>query len=130
MTNYYNLNISDTIKATGTSQKGLSIEESARKLNECGVNELKQNKKISPLRILIRQFTSSIVFILLSALVISLLIGEKLDAIVIAIIVVLNGIFGFVQEFKAEQAIEALKKLTALKAKVIRDGVEMEIDSK
>ncbi len=69
MTNYYNLNISDTIKATGTSQKGLFVDESAGKLKECGVNELKQNKKISPLRILIRQFTSSIVFILLTALV-------------------------------------------------------------
>ena len=58
------------------------------------------------------------------------MIGEKLDAIVISTIVVLNGVFGFVQEFKAEKAIEALRKLTALKAKVIRDGKETEIDSR
>ncbi len=130
MANFYNLNVSDTIKSIGTSQKGLSVEEARKRLEEYGSNELKQKEKISPSQILIRQFTSSIIFILLAALVISLLIGEKLDSIVISTIVVLNGIFGFVQEFKAEKAIEALKKLTALKAKIIRDGKEREIDSR
>tara|TARA_B100000959_G_scaffold250053_1_gene278226 strand:+ start:310 stop:708 length:399 start_codon:yes stop_codon:yes gene_type:complete len=128
MSNFYNLNISNSIKSLGTSQNGLSVEESGKRLEEYGVNELKQNKTISPLQILIKQFTSSIVFILLAALIISLLIGEKLDAIVISTIVVLNSIFGFIQEYKAEQAIEALKRLTALKAKVIRGGIEIEID--
>ncbi|MDP6923641.1 MAG: cation-transporting P-type ATPase [Candidatus Scalindua sp.] len=108
----------------------MSQKEARKRLEEFGSNELKQKEKISPFQILIRQFTSSIVFILLAALVISLLIGEKLDAIVISTIVILNGIFGFVQEFKAEKAIEALKKLTALKAKVIRNGIEAEIDSR
>ena len=130
MANFYNLNVSDTIKSIDTSQKGLSEEEARKRLKEYGNNELKQKEKISPFQILIRQFTSSIVFILLAALIISLLIGEKLDAIVISTIVVLNGVFGFIQEFKAEKAIEALKKLTALKAKVIRDGKETEIDSR
>ncbi len=128
MSNFYNLNISNSIKSLGTFQNGLSVEESGKRLEEYGVNELKQNKTISPLQILIKQFTSSIVFILLAALIISLLIGEKLDAIVISTIVVLNSIFGFIQEYKAGQAIEVLKRLTALKAKVIRDGIEMEID--
>jgi len=130
MVNYYNLSISDAIKFIDTSQTGLSEEEARQRLEKYGVNELKQREKISPFQILIRQFTSSIVFILLAALVISLLIGEKLDAIVISTIVVLNGVFGFVQEFKAEKAIEALRKLTALKATVVRDGKEMEIDSR
>ncbi|MCP4414138.1 MAG: ATPase, partial [Gammaproteobacteria bacterium] len=130
MPNYYNLSISDAIKSIDTSQKGLTEEEARQRLDKHGINELKQREQISPFQILIRQFTSCIVFILLAALVISLLIGEKLDAIVISTIVVLNGVFGFVQEFKAEKAIEALRKLTALKAKVIRDGKEMEIDSR
>ena len=130
MVNYYNLNVSDAIKSIDTSQKGLSEEEARKRLEKYGINELKQREKTSPFQIFIRQFTSCIVFILLAALVISLLIGEKLDAIVISIIVVLNGVFGFIQEFKAEKAIEALKKLTALKAKVIRDGKEAEIDSR
>ncbi len=130
MNNYYHLNVSDVFKSLDTSQKGLSGEEARERLEKYGINELKQRDKITPLQIFINQFTSSIVFILLSALVISLLIGEKLDAIVIATIVVLNGVFGFVQEFKAEKAIEALRRLTALKAKVIRDGEEKEIDSR
>ena len=130
MVNYYNLSISDTIKSIDTSQTGLTEEEARQRLEKYGVNELKQRDKISPFQILIRQFISTIVFILLAALVISLLIGEKLDAIVISTIVVLNGVFGFVQEFKAEKAIEALRKLTALKAKVIREGKETEIDSR
>ncbi|MBC8553684.1 MAG: calcium-translocating P-type ATPase, SERCA-type [Candidatus Brocadiales bacterium] len=130
MVNYYNLNVSDAINSIGTSQKGLSEEEARKRLEEHGSNELKQKEKISPFQILIRQFTSSIVCILLAALIISFLIGEKLDAIVISTIVVLNGVFGFIQEFKAEKAIEALKKLTALKAKIIREGIETEIDSK
>ena len=130
MVNYYNLNVSDAINSIGSSQKGLSEEEARKRLEEHGSNELKQKEKISPFQILIRQFTSSIVCILLAALIISFLIGEKLDAIVISTIVVLNGVFGFIQEFKAEKAIEALKKLTALKAKIIREGIETEIDSK
>ena len=130
MVNYYNLNVSDTIKSFDTSQNGLSNEEAEKRLEKYGVNELKQRDKISPLQIFIHQFTSCIVFILLAALVISLLIGERLDAIVISTIVVLNGVFGFVQEFKAEKAIEALRRLTALKAKVIRDGDVTEVDSR
>ena len=130
MANYYNLNVSDVFKSTGSSRQGLTEEEAAKRLKKYGINELKQIKKISPFQIFIRQFTSCIVFILLAALVISLLIGEKLDAIVISTIVVLNGVFGFVQEFKAEKAIEALRKLTALKATVVRNGKEREIDSR
>lgn len=128
--NYYSLNGEEVLGSLKTSKNGLTEEESVNRLEKYGNNELKKTKGISPLKIFIRQFTSFITIILLVAIAISLLMGEKLDAIVISIIVVLNGIFGFVQEYKAEKAIEALKKLTALKARVIRDGKEEEIDSK
>ncbi len=75
MVNYYNLSISDAIKSIDTSQTGLAEEETRQRLEEYGINELRQREKISPFQILIRQFTSSIVFILLAALIISLLIG-------------------------------------------------------
>ncbi|MFC1691435.1 calcium-translocating P-type ATPase, SERCA-type [Nanoarchaeota archaeon] len=128
--NHYSMEAEEVIKSLNSHDTGLTEEECKKRLEEYGPNELQQREKISPMQILVRQFTSFIVIILLAAIVISLLIGERLDAIVIAIIVVINGIFGFVQEYKAEKAIEALKKLTALKAKVIRNGKEMEIDSR
>lgn len=127
--NYYSLNREEILGSLKTSEKGLADEESKNRLEKYGTNEIKKTKGISLLKIFIRQFTSFITIILLVAIVISLLMGEKLDAIVISIIVILNGLFGFVQEYKAEKAIEALKKLTALKARVIRAGKEKEIDS-
>jgi len=130
MSGYYTLNIEEVLKSLKSSEKGLTEEEAKEKLEKYGLNEIEKRKRITPIQIFVRQFTSFIVIILLAAIVISLLIGERLDAVVISIIVVLNGIFGFVQEYKAEKAIEALRKLTALKAKIIRDGKEMEIDSR
>lgn len=128
--NYYSLNIGEVLELLKTSEKGLTENEARGRLEKYGVNEIEKRKSITPLQIFARQFTSFIIAILLAAVIISLLIGERLDAVVISIIVILNGIFGFVQEYKAEKAIEALRKLTALKAKVIRNGKEIEIDSK
>ena len=128
--NYYSLNVKEVLRSLKTSEKGLTKKEAEQKSDKYGINEIEKREKITPLQIFVRQFTSFIVVILLAAIVISLLIGERLDAIVISIIVVLNGVFGFVQEYKAEKAIEELRKLTALKAKVIRNGQEIEIDSK
>jgi P-type Ca2+ transporter type 2C len=127
---YYESKIKEVFHKLDTSDKGLTNEEAKKRLEEYGVNEIEKRKKISLFRIFFRQFTSFIVMILFAAIIISLLIGERIDAIVISAIVILNGVFGFVQEYKAEKAIETLKKLTALKAKVIRNGKEIEIDSK
>jgi len=128
--NYYSLNVKEVLESLKTSEKGLTEKEARKRLEKYGANEIEKRKSITPLKIFVRQFTSFIIIILLAAILISLLIGEKLDAVVISIIVILNGIFGFVQEYKAEKAIEALRKLTALKAKIIRAGKEIEIDSR
>lgn len=130
MVDYYNINISEAIQSLESSEKGLTEKEAKQRLEKYGINEIEKRKKVTALQIFVRQFTSFIVIILLAAIVISLLIGERLDAIVIAVIVILNGVFGFIQEYKAEKAIEALRKLTALKAKVVRNEKEIEIDSK
>jgi len=111
-------------------QKGLGQEEAKRRLEEFGYNELKAKKGVTPLQIFLNQFKDIFVIMLLVATVISFLIGETIDAITIAVIVILNSVVGFVQEYRSEKAMEAMKKLTAPKARVIRDGNETMIDAR
>ncbi len=101
---------------------GLFSKESAQRLSINGTNELKGSRRISPLQVFLAQFKSLIIWILIAAGVISGVLGERLDALAILAIVVLNAVIGFYQEFKAEKSIAALKKMTAPQAKVWRDG--------
>ena len=117
-----------TLKAN--SKRGLSQSEAKKRLQEYGLNELKATKKINPLTIFFRQFKSFIIYILLFAVIISMVAREYVDSAVILSILIFNAFFGFIQEYKAEKSIEALKKLTSLKVSVIRDGKEIEIDAK
>jgi Ca2+-transporting ATPase len=105
-------------------QNGLSSEEVERRLKEFGYNELKEKKRVTPLQIFLGQFKDIFVIMLLIATAISFLIGEIVDASTIAVIVILNSVVGFVQEYRSEKAMAAMKKLTAPKAHVIRDGNE------
>ena len=127
---FHSLETKEVIEKLNSKFSGLTSEEAKRRLEKYGYNEIKKFKRLTPFQLFLRQFTSFLVLILIAAIIISLLIGEKLDAIVITCIVILNGIFGFVQEYKAEKAIEALKKLTALKARVLRDNKLYEIDAR
>jgi Ca2+-transporting ATPase len=111
-------------------QKGLSSEEVKRRLEEFGYNELKEKKRVTPFQIFLNQFKDVFVIMLLAATVISFLIGETVDAITIAIIVILNSVVGFIQEYRSEKAMEAMKKLTAPKARVIRNGDETVVDAR
>ena len=106
----------------GSSATGLSAQEAAQRLAADGPNELKEGKRISSVQVFLGQFKSLIIWILIAAGVISGLLGERVDAIAILAIVVLNAVIGFYQEFKAEKSIAALKKLTAPQASVRRDG--------
>lgn len=111
------------------AQSGLLANEAKTRLEQFGKNSIEQKKKIDPIKIFISQFNSFVIYILFAAAIISYLINEPLDSIVILVIVVLNAGFGFIQEYKAEKSIEALKKLAALRANVIRGGEEREIDA-
>ncbi len=122
-----------------TSPKGLTSKEADKRLQEYGYNELTEVGKISPLRMFLEQFTDPMVIILLIAIAISLVValapgaheeGGIIDAIMISVIVVFNSIFGFAQEYRSEKALEALKKLAAPKARVLRDELWVEIDSR
>src|SRR3989338_8473968 len=127
---YHNRDVKQILKEQRTSERGLSSEEAKKRLEEYGKNEIKEEKGISPLKIFFDQFKSIVVWILIAATIISAFLKEYIDAIVILVIVVLIAILGFTQEYRAERAIEALKKLASLKATAIRDGSKKEVDAK
>ena len=141
MTEWYSNDIEYVLKSLESSPEGLTSSEADVRLNEYGANELVETGGISPLRMFIQQFMDPMVIILLIAILISLLTsflsagggdheGGIIDAIVISAIVIFNAIFGFVQEYKSEQALEALKEMAAPKARVMRDGLWTVVDSR
>lgn len=103
-------------------ENGLTQAEAERRLKKYGANLLENKKRISPVKIFFSQFNDFITWILIVATIISGFIGEKADAITILIIVIMNAILGFVQEFKTEKSLEALKELASPTSKVIRSG--------
>ncbi|MBT3450517.1 calcium-translocating P-type ATPase, SERCA-type [archaeon] len=127
---YFDQDVGQIYKDLNSTEAGLKTAQVARKFSKYGYNELKSGKKVSPLKIFLEQFNSPLVWILILALFISIFLHETLDAIVIGLIIVVNASLGFIQEYRAEKSIEALKKMSSLKAKVIRNGKEIKIDSK
>src|SRR3989442_1271538 len=112
-----------------SSPLGLTSREAAQRLSRFGPNELVQTAKVSPLRILLSQFIDVLVIVLIIAAVISATLGllqgetaDLYDAVLIIVIVIMNAILGFVQEYRAERSLEALKSLAAPKAHVLREG--------
>ncbi|BCW94697.1 MAG: HAD-IC family P-type ATPase [Fimbriimonadales bacterium] len=113
-----------------TRPEGLSVAEARRRLQQYGANEIESIKPISIPALLLHQFTSPLIYILLAAAVVTLLLGEYIDTAVIAAVLVLNATIGFVQEYRAEKSVRALMQLTAPHALVIRDGREHDIESR
>ena len=109
---------------------GLSREEIALRLELFGPNVLKAERKTPWYKRLFAQFTSPVVVTLIIATVISAFLGERTDAIAIISIVIVNAIVGYLQEAKAEQAVEALKRLSAPKARVLRGGTVAEVEAR
>ncbi|HSQ53432.1 MAG TPA: HAD-IC family P-type ATPase, partial [Acidobacteriota bacterium] len=129
-TEWYTLKKEKLLDSLKSTEAGLSDEEAERRLKEYGPNELTAKEGISPLQIFLGQFKDIFVGMLLFAIIVSLAIGEYVDAATIATIVVLNAIVGFVQEYRSEKAMEAMKNLTAPKARVLRNGKELIIPSR
>ncbi|MCD6457590.1 MAG: cation-translocating P-type ATPase [Thermoproteales archaeon] len=127
---WHALNITEALEKLKSGVKGLSAEEAAKRLLEYGPNELRKEKGRTKIEIFIGQFKNILVIILILASILSIAIGETLDAVIITAIVVASAGLGFIQEYRAERAIEALKKLTTPTATVIRDGKEVTIPTK
>jgi Ca2+-transporting ATPase len=109
---------------------GLSPDEAWRRLERVGPNELKHETGVSPITIFIHQFKNILIVILIVAVALSALVGELVDAAVILIIVVFCAALGFVQEYRAEKALEALKKMLAATVTVIRKGMTADLAAK
>ncbi|MEK9167104.1 MAG: cation-translocating P-type ATPase [Patescibacteria group bacterium] len=112
------------------NHKGLSSKEAKLRLVKYGPNEIKEGKKVTWYEIFLRQFINIMVLILIIAGGISIFAKEYVDAALILGIVILNAVIGFFQEFKAEKTIEAMKKMTAASALVMRDGKLVKINAK
>lgn len=108
-------------------QKGLTTSEAENRLQKNGPNVLKEEKGKSALFILLSQFKSFLIVILIAASIVSFALGETLDAALILAIVILNGVVGFIQEYRVEKTIQQLKKLVTVNATVIRDGTLQQI---
>ncbi|MBI4139697.1 calcium-translocating P-type ATPase, SERCA-type [Candidatus Woesearchaeota archaeon] len=126
---FHSLEYGDVFDKLRSSKNGLSGAEASQRLQSFGRNVIERVSFVSPLKIFLSQFSSPVVWVLIVAAVISLALSELVEFWVIMTIVILNSLLGFFQEFRAERAIEALKSFSPDKARVLRDGREVVVDS-
>lgn len=127
MGNWHTQDVPSVLKTLGTSEKGLTDTDAKKKLTLSGRNVLVSKKRRTVISIFLAQFKSFLVLLLVFAAIISFIIESALDAVAITAILILNAFLGFNQEYKAEKALESLKKYLVSKVRVVRDGKEGEI---
>ncbi len=127
--NAYQMDLLELLEELQTTEGWISEKEAKKRFELYWPNAIQSKDKNSALKIFLEQFTSPLVIILVIAAIISGLIGEWVDAIIICGVVILNALLGFFQEFKADKAIQSLKKMAGLKSKVLRDGEEVLIEA-
>ena len=125
--NWYQKDIKEIFEILESSASGLSPQEVDRRLYKYGPNELKETKKRTLFMMFLDQFKDFMIMVLIAAAIVSGIIGELVDTIAIIVIVILNAVIGFVQEYRAEKAMKALKKMAALTAMVLRDTSPLSI---
>jgi Ca2+-transporting ATPase len=119
----------EAFQKSGSSIAGLTHDEVQRRQEEYGPNSLQEKKKTPAWVIFLAQFRDFMILVLILAAAISGFIGDITDTVIILVIVLLNALIGFIQEFNAERAMEALKKMSTMQASVIRDGSHMQVPS-
>ena len=119
----------DVLEEYDTRRDGLTNEEADKRLAEHGKNDIVREGGRSVSHIFIEQFDSVLIWVLVAAAVLSVWTGHAVDAVLITIIVVANGVFGFVQDYRAERSLEELRELAAPTATVLRDGEPTDIDA-
>jgi Ca2+-transporting ATPase len=128
---WHSIEATQVVKELNTDpHKGLTEGEVKSRLEKYGYNELKREEKISPFTLFVNQFKNILIIILLIATVLSALVGEPFDAALILVIVAFCAVLGFIQEYRAERALEALKKMLSPTITALRGGKEEEVPSK
>ena len=133
---WHAMEVEETINQLDSKETGLSQEEVQKRLQQYGPNELQKEKGTSPIKMFLEQFTDMLIIILLIAMFLSIgtaiyqgTIEEIYDAIVIFAIILACAVLGFIEEYRSEKALDALKKMTAPTAMVLRDGKEVKIQA-
>jgi len=129
MNNWHTKRPEEIFQELKTSEKGLTQEQAEKRLREIGLNEISKKKKTSQILIFLKQFNSPLIYILFVAMILSFIFYHLIDAYVILTVVLINASVGFIQERKAEKAIDALKKLIVSYAKVYRNNELIKIPS-
>lgn len=122
--------IKNIFKKLDSTKEGLSTTEAEKRIAKYGYNELPEVKKESNLKKFINQFKNTLIIVLLIAGILSVAIGNLKDSAVIFLVIIINGVMGFLQEYRADKAIEVLKAMVQSKVVVIRDGAKKEIPSR
>jgi Ca2+-transporting ATPase len=131
MVHYYAEKVEKVLDALNTSSdKGLSSREAKARLEKYGHNELQKEKGITALQIFLNQFKNALIILLVFAAILSLFLGEALDSVAMFGIIALTAVLGFIQEYRAEKAVEELQKISAPTAKVLRNGKTTRIPAK
>lgn len=123
------LSAEETLQVLSTRREGLHPDEARARLERYGANILASKKQVSPFLVFLSQFNDPLIYILLAAGVVSILMHESADSAIIFIVVVVNAVIGFIQQSRAEKAMEALRKMASPKALVRREGAASEIDA-
>ena len=126
---YYQKDARQLLEDLGSSVNGLSMQEAGKRLEQNGRNELEETKPPHPFMIFLSQFRDLLVIILIIAALISMISGELESTVVILAVITMNSILGTIQTVKAQKSLDALRQLSTPSARVIRDGMKMEIPS-
>jgi len=129
MNSFHVLSVEETLQKLNTSKNGLSSKEAKLRLKKFGFNRLPEKKRYSLSRLFFHQFEGPLTYILIVATAVSFFLGNHKDGILIIVVILLNAVLGFFQEYKAERALAFLKRAVQLRAKTLRDGNEIEINA-
>ena len=130
-TEWYKLSAEQALSEAGvTTEEGLTSAEAQKRLAQYGPNELQEKAGRSRLKILWEQFSNILTVLLILAALVSMFLGDWIEAIAIFVIVILNGVLGYTQEYRAEQSMAALKKMSVPVVRTRRDGRLVEISAR